>query len=85
MLFCALASSCHYENLKKCIKILISFRDHDKLLLNYLMIILQLLLTVNTKTIYGKGIPSMSKCVARSKVPDHSNLKILSPKQMFQY
>ena len=34
------------------------------------------------KTIYEKGIPSMLAGVA--KVSDHSNLKILSPKQMLQ-
>ena len=42
------------------------------------------------KTIHGKGIPSMLEnvpCIARvatvsyRKVPDYSNLKILSPKQ----
>ena len=36
------------------------------------------------KTILGKGIPNMSASVARIKVSDHSNLKILSPKQMLQ-
>ena len=34
------------------------------------------------ETIHGKRIPSMLACVACSKVSDHSNLKILSPKQM---
>ena len=34
------------------------------------------------KTIHGKGIPSMLACVAR--VCDHSNFKMLSPKQMLQ-
>ena len=33
------------------------------------------------KTIHGKGIPSMSACIAQvAKVSDDSNLKILSPK-----
>ena len=39
------------------------------------------------KTIHGKGIPSMLAHVAKvsnRKVSDHSNLKILSPKQMLQ-
>ena len=42
------------------------------------------------KTIHGKGNPSMLArvpCVAKvsnRKVSDHSNLKILSPKQMLQ-
>ena len=36
------------------------------------------------KTIHGKGIPGMSACIACGKVSDHSNLKILSPKQMLQ-
>ena len=36
------------------------------------------------KTIHGKGISSMSARVARGNVSDHSNLKILSPKQMLQ-
>ena len=37
------------------------------------------------KTIHGKGIPSMSARVAHvAKVSDHSNLKILSSKQMLQ-
>ena len=36
------------------------------------------------KTIHGKGILSMSAHVARSKVSDNSNLKILSSKQMLQ-
>ena len=46
-------------------------------------------------TIHGKGIPSMSACVAcnhlahvakffNHKVSNHSNLKMLSPKQMLQ-
>ena len=34
--------------------------------------------------IHGKGILSMSARVACGKVSDHSNLKILSPKQMLQ-
>ena len=37
------------------------------------------------KTIHGKVIPSMSARVAHvAKISDHSNLKILSPKQMLQ-
>ena len=63
------------------------FKNHEKLLLNYLMIILQLYLRLNTKKNHGKGIPSMSARVARdsvAKVSNHSNLKILSPKQMLQ-
>ena len=36
------------------------------------------------KTIHGKGILGMSACIACGKVSDHSNLKILSPKQMLQ-
>ena len=36
------------------------------------------------RAIHVKGIPSMSTSVAYSKVSDHSSLKILSPKQMFQ-
>ena len=36
------------------------------------------------KTIHGKGIPSMSAHVAHVKVSDHSNFKILSPKQTLQ-
>ena len=47
---------------------------------------------VKYKTIHGKGIPSMLAYVARDrvakayncKVSDHSNLKMLSPKQMLQ-
>ena len=69
-------------------KILNCFTNCEKLLLNYLMIILQLWLRLNTKNIHGKRIPSMSACVAcghvakvsDSKVSDHSNLKILSSK-----
>ena len=38
----------------------------------------------NYKAIYGKGIPSMSACVAHNKGSDHSNLELLSPKQMLQ-
>ena len=36
------------------------------------------------KTIHGKRIPSMSSRAACKKVWDHSNLKILSPKQKLQ-
>ena len=39
------------------------------------------------KTIDGKGIPSISACIAKvpdCKVSDHSNLKILSPQQISQ-
>ena len=39
------------------------------------------------KTIHGKGIPSMLAHVAKvcnGKVSDHSNINILSPKQMFK-
>ena len=36
------------------------------------------------KTIHGKVIPNMSTHVARGKVSDNSDLKILSPKQMLQ-
>ena len=39
------------------------------------------------KTIHGKRIPSMSASLARdrvAKVSNHSNPKILSPKQIFQ-
>ena len=39
---------------------------------------------VNYKTIHGKEIPSMSACWACGKISDHSNLKMLSPKQMLQ-
>ena len=45
------------------------------------MIVLQLYLRLNTKNSW-KGIPSMLARVA--KVSDHSNLKILSPKQILQ-
>ena len=37
-----------------------------------------------SKTIHEKGIPSMSARVARGKVSDKSNLKILTLKQMLQ-
>ena len=58
--------------------------NHEKLL-NYLMIILLLYLKLNTKQFNGKEIPSMLACIARvTKVSDHSNLKILRPKQMLQ-
>ena len=41
--------------------------------------------TAKYKTIYGKRIPSMLARAARvAQVSDHSNLKILSPKQMLQ-
>ena len=47
------------------------------------MIILQFHLEY--KTIRGKGNPNMFACIACVvKVSDHSNLKILSPKQMLQ-
>ena len=36
------------------------------------------------KTIQGKGISSISTRIGCGKVSDHSNLKILSPKQMIQ-
>ena len=36
------------------------------------------------KTIHGEGVPSMSARVARIKVSDQSNHKILSSKQMLQ-
>ena len=36
------------------------------------------------KTIQGKRISSMSARIGCGKVSDHSNLKILSPKQMIQ-
>ena len=37
------------------------------------------------KTIHGKEIPSMLSCIACvAKVCDHSNIKILIPKQMIQ-
>ena len=70
-------------------KILNWFTNHEKLLLNYLMIILQLHLRLNSKqkNIIGKRIPSMSVHVACScvaMVSDHSNFKILSPKQMLR-
>ena len=49
------------------------------------MIILQFYLRLNTKTIHRKGIPSMLPRVARVlKIFNHSNLKILSPKEMLQ-
>ena len=48
------------------------------------MIILQLYLRLNKK-IQGKRISSILGCVACiAMVTDHSNFKILSPKQMFQ-
>ena len=48
------------------------------------MIILQLHIRINIK-IYGKEIPSSFLYVACvAKASDHSNLKILSPKQMLQ-
>ena len=37
-----------------------------------------------SKTIHEKGIPSMSARVARGKVSEKSNLKILTLKQMLQ-
>ena len=36
------------------------------------------------KVIHGKGISSMPVRMARGKFSDHSNLKMLSPKQMLQ-
>ena len=52
------------------------------MLLNYLMIILQFHLRLNSKFIPEfQGIPSMSARAACSKVSDYSNLKILSPKR----
>ena len=55
--------------------------------LGYLMIIFQLYLRLNTKQFTGKWIPSMSASIAKvshRKVCHHSNLKILSPKQILQ-
>ena len=59
------------------------FTNHKKLLLNYLMIIPQLHLRINTN-------PSMSARIARiatffeCKVSGYSNLKIFSPKRILQ-
>ena len=58
-------------------KILNCFMNHEKQLLNYLMVIFQLYLRVQT----------MSAHIASSheaKISDHSNLKISSPKRMLQ-
>ena len=65
--------------------ILNCFTNHEKLLLNYLMIILQLHLWLNTKKIHGKRTPTMLACVARGwvakvydrNVSDHSNYTII--------
>ena len=72
--------------------------NDEKLFLKYLMIILQLCLRLNTKQFMEKKfqvcqyaqlaeIPSMSVRLARgclAEVSDHSNLKVLSPKQILQ-
>ena len=60
-----------YESQKTFIKL---FNDYSSIVSN-----------CKFKAIFGKGIPSMSTRVASvGKVSDHSNLKILSPKQMLQ-
>ena len=60
-----------YESQKTFIKL---FNDYSSIVSN-----------CKFKAIFGKGIPSMSTRVACvGKVSDHSNLKILSPKQMLQ-
>ena len=61
--------------------------NHEKLLLNYLMNILQL---YQYKTIHGKRILSIIASVARDakvsnpKVANHSNLILLGPQQRLQ-
>ena len=57
-------------------KILNCFTNHEKLLLSYLMIILQLHLRINTKQIHEKRIPSMSTRVARGDVAKVSNRNV---------
>ena len=57
-------------------KILNCFTNHEKLLLSYLMIILQLHLRINTKQIHEKRIPSMSTRVARGGVAKVSNRNV---------
>ena len=52
------------------------------MLLNFLMTILELNLRLYNKAIYRKGIPGILTRVPQ--VFDHSNLKILSPKQLLQ-
>ena len=59
--------------------------ESRKAIIKLLMTILQLYLRLNTNQFMQKGIPSMLARVARvAKVSGHSNLKILSPKQMLQ-
>ena len=48
------------------------------------MLILQLCPRKNTKQFLEKKIPGISVLVARGKVSDKSNLKILNPKEILQ-